>query len=151
MASHITRRLALIGACCATALCTVPSIAFASKRFSVDGFTNETQANLTISHRWAEEAWRRARITPGAKPWFSWQYPKPAKDWSPDFQVVLDFDSSASEYKTQKLRGFAAEEQNFDLGDQYAFRHGSLSKRHIELWDISPPGAPASSRPPQVR
>jgi len=151
MASYITRRQALTGPCCATVLCLMPSIAFAARRFSVVGLANETQANLTISYRWGEEAWQKARFTPGAKQWFSWKYSKPDEDRSPDFHVVLDSDSSTAEYEAKKLRGFVTEEQDSDVGHQYAFRHGSPSMRYIELWDISPPGVPASSRPPQGR
>jgi hypothetical protein len=131
MASHVTRRQAMTGTCCAAALSFLaPSIAFAAKRFSVVSLVNETQANLTISYRWAQESWKQVRLTPGARELFVWPYSKP-------------------DAEAKKLRGFAAEEQNFDLGHKYSFRYDGPSKRYIELWDISPPGVPASSRPPQ--
>jgi hypothetical protein len=151
MASHVTRRQAMTGTCCAAALSFLaPSIAFAAKRFSVVSLVNETQANLTISYRWAQESWKQVRLTPGAREMFVWPYSKPDEDRSPDLHVTFDADSSASKYaEAKKLRGFAAEEQNFDLGHKYSFRYDGPSKRYIELWDISPPGVPASSRPPQ--
>jgi hypothetical protein len=70
MASHIIRRQVLAGPWFATALWLAPSIAFAAGRFSAVGLANETQANLTISYRWGEEAWQKARLRPGARQWF---------------------------------------------------------------------------------
>src|SRR5262245_10710282 len=145
MASHITRRLALIGACYATALCLVPFIAFAAERFSAVGLANETQTNPTICYRWGVEEWQKVRLAPGARQWFSWKFSRPDKYRPPDFHIVLDSDSSALEYEARKLRGFIAGETNFDVGRQYAFRLGSASRRFIEFWDISPLGGPSSS------
>lgn len=147
MASYITRYQALIGSLCATALCLAPSIPYAAERYSAVCPGNETQAELSIGYRSGKESWQKI---PGAKQWLSWKCFKPNEGRSLDFHVVLDFNSSASGYfDAKKLRGFAAEAETFDLGHQYVFRHGP-SKRHIELWDISPPGVPASSWPPNA-
>jgi len=146
MASHITRRRVLVGPWLATVLCLMPSIAFAANYFSVVSLANETPANLTISNRWGVEAWHEV---PGAKHWFSWKHSKPNEGRSLAFDVVLDREFNVLEYfEAKKLRGFAAESENLDLGHQHAFRHGP-SKRHIELWDINPPDGRASPWPPQ--
>jgi hypothetical protein len=142
MASYITRYQTLIGSLCATALFLAPSIPFAAERYSGVDPGNVTQAELSIGCRWGEESWQKI---PGAKQWFSWKCFKPNETRPLHFHVVLDFESSASGYfEAKKLRGFAAEAENFDLGHLYAFRHGP-AKKHIELWDISPPGVPGSS------
>jgi hypothetical protein len=148
MASYITRYQTLIGSLCATGLCLAHFIPFAAERYSEVDPGNETQAELSIGCRWGEESWQKI---PDAKQWFSWKCFKPNEARRHHFHVVLDFESSASGYfEVKNLRGFAAEAENFELGHQYAFRHGP-AKKHLELWDISPPGVPESSRLPNAR
>jgi hypothetical protein len=135
MASSITRRQALVAA---TVLAVVPSAASAATRFSVISVANETQANLVISWRWGNDDWKQTRLGPGARHWFSYKYAQANQNHSPDFHLKFDADTSSAKYtEPKKLRGYAAAEENYDLGRKYAFRYDGPSKRYIELYAIA--------------
>jgi hypothetical protein len=137
MASSLTRRQAL-GSGIATALFLAPGVASAATRFAVVSIVNETQANLVISYRWGDGEWKQTRLGPSARHWWSYKYPNPNENRSPDFHLKFDADTSSSKYtEPKKLHGFAAAEENFDLGHKYAFRYDGPSKRYIEIFDIS--------------
>lgn len=135
MASSITRRQALVAA---TVLAVVPSAASATNRYSVISISNDTQANIFLEWRWSSPEWKKLTLAAGARHWWSHKYDRPNENRSPDFQLRYDSDSrSGAKYtETETLRGYAAPEQNFDLGRKYAFRYDGPSKRYIKLLSV---------------
>src|SRR5262249_15400620 len=74
---------------------------------------------------------------PGARHWFSWKYPRPDYDHSPNFIISFDADTTGQRYGEDKtLHGFRAPEENYNLGHKYAFRYDGPSKRYIEIYDM---------------
>jgi hypothetical protein len=111
----------------------------AADRFAVISVQNETNANITIAYRWADDQTKKTHLlAPNAKHWFSYKYPSPDANHSPDFFISFDADTTNQNYsEDKKLHGYRAPEQNFDLGHKYGFRYNGPSKRYIEIYDIS--------------
>jgi hypothetical protein len=118
-------------------LCSPPK-AEAADRFAMISIANETNANITIVYRWGNGEKKRHSFAPGARQWFSYRYPKPDADQSPDFFISFDADTTKQNYKEdQRLHGFRTPEENYDLGHKYAFRYNGPSKKYIEIYDLS--------------
>jgi len=132
---HTGRRTLAVSLAAAALLLIAPT-AKAADRFAVISIANETNANITVSYHWGDGQRKTHFFRPGAKHWFSWKYPRPDYDRSPDFFISFDADTTSQRYgEDKRLHGYRAPEENYDLGNKYAFRYNGPSKRYIEIYD----------------
>ena len=140
MASTFTRRQALAGSCMGAVLVLAPGVACATTRFAVVSILNETRASLVLGYRWgdwAKDQWRQVNVTPGDKLFWSHKLDALNVNNAPYFYIRFDSDTSSRRYvEPWKLIGRAAVEENFDLGNKYAFRYDGPSRRYVEIFDI---------------
>jgi hypothetical protein len=110
----------------------------AADRFAVISIANETNANITVVYRWADDPNNKKKhlFRPGTQTWFSHQYSRPDEDRSPDFYLAFDADTTGQMYQEEKrLHGFRAPDQSYELGHKYVFKYNGPSKRFIEIYD----------------
>jgi len=110
----------------------------AADRFAVISIANETNANITVVYRWADNPKNKKRhlFRAGTRTWFSHQYARPDENRSPDFFLAFDADSTGQTFQEEKrLHGFRAPDQTYELGHKYVFKYDGPSKRFIEIYD----------------
>jgi hypothetical protein len=131
-----TKCLTLAASLAAASIVSIAASAYAADRFAVISIANQTNANITVSYHWGDGQRRTHSFTPGARHWFSYKYPRPDADHSPDFFVTFDADTTNQRYgEDKKLHGYRAPEENYNLGHKYAFKYNGPSKRYIEIYD----------------
>ena len=115
-----------------------PAAVVAADRFAVISIENETNANINVVYRWGNAATKTHHFAPGARHWFSYKYPHPDENKSPDFFIKFDADTTGQAYQEEKkLHGFRAPDQSYELGHKYVFKYNGPSKRFIEIYDRS--------------
>jgi len=130
-------RRTLAASLAAAALLSIVTNAKAADRFAVISIANETNANITVSYHWGDGQRKTHFFRPGARHWFSWKYPTPDYDRSPDFFITFDADTTSQRYgEDKRLHGNRAPEESYNLGHKYAFRYDGPSKRYIEIFNL---------------